>query len=70
MSNQSANGVVFDRMDPGDFLHAVQRALALYRRPQDWLQLQRTGMRQSFSWDTAAAQYAQLYRSLLPLSTT
>lgn len=70
LSNQSATGVVFDRMDLGDFLHAVQRALALYHRPQDWLQLQHTGMRQPFSWDTAAAQYAQLYRSLLPLSST
>ncbi len=65
LADHRATGIVFDRMDLGEFQHALARALALYRRPNDWAQVQLTGMRQSFSWDTAAQQYAHLYQSLL-----
>ncbi|WP_137894706.1 glycogen synthase GlgA [Ramlibacter sp. 2FC] len=62
----SATGVVFERMDSADFGHAVQRMLALYRRPADWRQVQQAGMRQPLHWGDAAARYQALYRSMLP----
>jgi starch synthase len=63
-----ATGIVFEQMNAEDFTHALLRARSLYRRPQDWAQVQRTGMQQSFSWDSAARRYGDLYRSLLSLS--
>lgn len=60
-----ATGIVFDHMNAEDFTHALLRARSLYRRPQDWAQVRRTGMQQSFSWNTAARHYADLYQSLL-----
>jgi starch synthase len=63
-----ATGIVFEHMNAEDFTHALLRARSLYRRPQDWAQVQRTGMQQSFSWDSAARRYGDLYRSLLSLS--
>jgi starch synthase len=65
LADGRATGIVFDRMDADDFTHALLRARALYRRPHDWAQVQRTGMQQSFSWDSAARHYVDLYRNLL-----
>ncbi len=61
----SATGVVFERMEAGDFEYALRRMLALYRRPQDWRQVQRTGMARPLHWSDAAARYLALYRELL-----
>jgi starch synthase len=65
LAEDRATGIVFDRMDATDYAHALRRALALYQRRNDWLQVQRAGMRQSFSWASAARHYADLYRSLI-----
>jgi starch synthase len=47
---------------PTAFLSAVERALDLYRqRPDRWLQLMQTGMRQDWSWDRSAAEYEKVY---------
>ena len=68
LADHSATGVVFDHMNAAEFAHALRRAQALYRRPQDWAQVQQTGMRQSFSWDSAARHYADIYRSLISVN--
>ncbi len=47
------------------FLGAVKRALAAFRDRQRWDELVTRAMRQDFSWDRSAAQYQQLYESLL-----
>jgi starch synthase len=65
LADGHATGIVFERMEAGDFAHALRRAHALYRRPHDWAQVQQTGMRQSFSWDVAARHYADIYQSLI-----
>ncbi|MDP2417330.1 MAG: glycogen synthase GlgA [Hydrogenophaga sp.] len=66
LASDTATGIVFNHMDVGEFTHALQRAMALYRHPSQWDRVQRAGMRQHFSWDEAAQQYAALYRSLIP----
>jgi starch synthase len=68
LADHSATGIVFDHMNAAEFAHALRRAQALYRRPQDWAQVQQTGMRQSFSWDSAARHYADIYRSLISVN--
>jgi starch synthase len=43
----------------------VEPALELYRsRPDAWLRLVQTGMRQDWSWDRSAAEYERLYERL------
>ena len=44
-------------------LWALDQALTTYSRPDDWLALQRRGMRMDFSWERSAAQYVDLYRA-------
>ena len=65
LASDTATGIVFDHMDTAEFAHTLQRALALYRHPTHWQRVQRAGMRQRFSWDEAAREYAALYRELV-----
>jgi starch synthase len=57
-----ATGFVFDEASAGALRATIDRALALYRQPKRWRQLQRTGMRQDFSWERSAAEYLALYQ--------
>ena len=65
LAADEATGIVFEHMNSTEFAHAVQRAVDLYHRHTLWQRVQRAGMRQHFSWDVAAQQYAALYRSLI-----
>ena len=58
----AANGFTFGEPSPLSMLDALDRALALYRRPQGWLAMVERGMRQDFSWDRSAQRYLELYR--------
>jgi starch synthase len=40
---------------------AVRRALALYRKPEQWKGLQQRAMRQDYSWDVSAREYVKVY---------
>jgi starch synthase len=61
----TATGFTFVAHTPAALLTTVQRALDIYRhRPDDWLPLMRTGMRQDWSWDRSAGEYDKLYRQL------
>jgi starch synthase len=65
LADGTATGFSFIPYTPAAFLTAVQRALELYRgRPERWLTLMQTGMRQDWSWERSAAEYEQLYIKL------
>ncbi len=57
----AGTGFVFDAITPKALLSAIERALALHRKPAAWSALVQNGMRQDFSWDHSAAQYLSLY---------
>jgi starch synthase len=58
-----ATGFVFDAPTPDALADAVERALALYARPEAWRRLMLTGMAQDFSWSASAWEYVTLYRA-------
>ena len=60
----SANGFVFDDAGSRALATRIGEALALYRDPSAWLQVQRRGMAQDFSWADSAVRYEALYRSI------
>jgi len=62
-------GFTFDLPDGDDLAGAVVRAIAAFRNPQRWRQLQLRAMAGDFSWKRSAGKYRDLYCSL-PLSTT
>lgn len=58
-------GFVFDNVDPGELLAAVDRGLSLYNQRRRWLTVVKRGMNVDFSWNNSARQYHELYRILL-----
>ncbi len=61
------NGTGFVFWDPNiaEFQGALHRAMALYRQPGLWQEMQRRAMGQDFSWRRAAEGYRRLYRGLI-----
>ena len=59
-----ANGFVFGAATAPALAEAMQRALAAWRQPLLWRQLQANGMRGRFDWQTPAGQYVEIYRRL------
>jgi len=62
----TATGFAFLPYTPAALLETVHRALCVYcEQPDRWLALQRTGMSKDWSWSRSAAEYEELYRSLV-----
>jgi starch synthase len=61
----AATGFKFRDYTETALLTAVRRALSVYANQSRWREIMRRGMRQDFSWEYSAGQYAALYRSLL-----
>ncbi|MFO0958810.1 MAG: glycogen synthase GlgA [Isosphaeraceae bacterium] len=60
----SATGFRFRGPNPGAFLEAIDRALALRDDPRRWLRMIRAGMLQDWSWDRSARSYVDLYEEV------
>lgn len=61
-----ATGVQFAPVSAGALSAALDRFCDLYYQPKIYAQLQRNGMRAPFGWAQSAAEYAALYRGILP----
>jgi starch synthase len=59
-------GFHFSPVAPEMLQAAILRALAVWRRSDLWLRLQRNAMRTELGWRGPAARYAALYRELVP----
>ncbi len=62
LKNNTATGFVFHEPSAGAMLHAIERALNLYKKPASWHKLMRTAMAQDFGWTKSAGKYIQLYK--------
>lgn len=60
-----ATGFGFRSFTPESLLKTIRRAGRVFsHHPGEWRRLQRNGMSTDFSWDSAAARYRDLYRSI------
>lgn len=62
--SRQGTGFKFTEYAPAALFACIERALAAYRTAAAWGALIANGMRADFSWDTSAAAYATLYRSI------
>lgn len=60
----AATGVQFDGAHYHGLAAAFSRAIALYRQPDHWQQIQRNGVAADCSWRRSGAQYAAIYQQL------
>jgi starch synthase len=62
----TATGFRFQAYTPQVLLGTIHRATEMYHhRPEQFLQVVRTGMRQDWSWDRSARAYEELYARLV-----
>jgi starch synthase len=61
----AATGVQFTPINAGGLELGLRRAVALYREPGVWRQLQENGMTTDVSWRGPAREYAALFRGLV-----
>jgi starch synthase len=62
---EDKTGFLFQTERATALLETLKRALAAYASPEIWERFQHNGMMIDFSWSRSAAQYAELYRSLI-----
>lgn len=65
LANGTANGFSFIEYTSDALAATIERALSLYRSPDAWRRLVRTGMQQDWSWRTSAEQYGHVYEETL-----
>ncbi len=63
-SNQGTGFVFRDYTSQG-MLKAIKRALTLYQDQTSWERLMRRAMREDFSWERSAGEYARLYEKAM-----
>jgi starch synthase len=59
-----ANGFVFEHCNVGAFQWAVERAVGLYAKKDQWAKIVKACIAQDFGWGRSAALYRDLYKAL------
>ncbi len=63
--SRSGTGFKFGAYSKDALAETWRRALAAYRRPEEFRALQKRGMAQDFSWTASARRYVELYERVL-----
>jgi starch synthase len=66
----SETGFVFVDTKVKSFNDTLRRALSLYPERERWMELQKAGMAQDFSWSKSAQTYLELYKKLMNETST
>jgi starch synthase len=64
--NGKGTGFMFAEYTPAALMNTVTSALGLYPNKRVWTRLQKTGMKDDFSWDRSAGEYVKMYTRLRP----
>ena len=62
LKDKTANGFVFHNVDSDALLSTVNRALKIYKNPEQWQQVCETAMQQELGWESSAKKYQELYK--------
>jgi starch synthase len=61
IAREEANGFTFDEATPDALRGALERAIAMFDKPKQWMKLVKNGMREDHSWRRSASEYLKLY---------
>ena len=70
IKNGTANGFVLSSKTAISLLDTLERAMALYLKPETWKQLQLTAMSGDYSWKASAEHYIALYEDAIKVKRT
>ncbi|MBI2560722.1 MAG: glycogen synthase GlgA [Planctomycetes bacterium] len=65
LKNGKANGFSFDEFTSQALLKTITRAVTLCKDKARWLRIMKHGMKQDWSWEHSAREYAKLYEKAL-----
>ena len=63
--NDGVNGFVFDEYSSLGLKKAIDRALSLYKKPEEYKKMVENCLDTDFSWDKSAKKYVQLYEEMI-----
>ena len=64
--DDETTGFLMKSATPESLIDAARRAIAAYREPPRWREIQRAGMARDFGWAPAARAYADIYDKIKP----
>ena len=64
LKSMTGNGFVFTPFTPSALIAALERAIAVYARPNKWSRLMGNCFKSEFSWERAAAEYLEWFERL------
>jgi starch synthase len=62
---QTGNGFLFKEYTSQALLGVLKEAVRCYKKTRLWKSIMRNGLKEDFSWESAAIRYARLYQSAL-----
>jgi starch synthase len=63
--HEGKTGFTFAEADASSMAEALKRAFDVFASPENWAYFQRNGMKEDFSWQNSACQYAETYQTLV-----
>ncbi len=69
-STGEGTGFVFEHFTSEGFGWALNFALNVFERPEEWKQIMRNGMARDFSWSVQSENYLKLYKHISPIKST
>lgn len=64
LQEKTATGFVIDDVDAASLMDGVMRAIAFWKKPKIWREIQRHGMQSDFTWQSRAEAYLLLYNNM------
>jgi len=64
---KKGNGFVFNKYDSRDLIIAITRAVENFKHAESWLELVKTVMEKSYSWELPALKYVELFKKTIKL---
>ena len=62
---KKANGIVMENLDKETVKKSLNRAISCYTNNEEYVNLQKNGMKASFSWENGAKAYNSVYKELI-----
>lgn len=62
---EEGTGFMFKKYTITDMISEIKRALKIFENQKLWQKIQKSGMKEDFSWDKSAKNYIELYKTIL-----
>ena len=65
LEENTGNGFVFEKYTAKELVRTIKRALKIYKKKEQWQELQLKAMREDFSWERSSQKYLDIYMTML-----